>query len=73
MSTHRRNGRSSRYLRRVTFATAIVAALAIAAPVAQASAAARFAVPAAASGCNVAVGGTYTDTIFNGPTQFVVS
>jgi hypothetical protein len=54
-------------------ATAVITALAIAAPVAEASAATPDAVPPPASASAVATGPTLTGDVFNGPTAVVTS
>jgi hypothetical protein len=71
MSTQRKYRRPSPIRTRAALATAVITALAIAAPVAQASAATPPAVSPTASAA--AIGPTLTGDVFNGRTAIVTS
>jgi hypothetical protein len=73
MSTQRKDRRPSPIRRHAALATAVITALAIAAPVAEASAATPPADPPPASASAVATGPTLTGDVFNGPTAVVTS
>jgi hypothetical protein len=73
MSTQRRHRRPSPIRRRAALATAVISALAIAAPVAGASAATPVAVDRSARGAEFAFGGYSIGNVFNGGTAVIVS